>query len=204
MKMMTKLIQFPGWAEDFYEHMFTVDLDEKEEITMEKIKVFVDEIRGACTPDVFKSFTRLLEHPLGAEDVFKKLSTLNLPHWDEIEVAMAPLRTPAKRARVELFPGCRSRRHSQIMYELTEFPETKLLAEWDAWNKILEEGAERRRISLEAKKLFKNGDRVRFTSGTWAGRSGILRYVSDHHQCTVKEDGVRGGICGFYHELELV
>jgi hypothetical protein len=222
--MIAKLTKYPSQAYAFLEYVEMSDSFEKEVAVQEALREYAVDISFFCSADTIKKFKRLVESPctVGGHESYEALKAMTppIPHWQEIEAAMAPLLESYEErpAFGTMYPGCRSLKHSRAMYQLSEYSPDVVAKRWLDWNAILYQADMRTKRSLEAKKMFKNGDRVMFTDGSWKGRYGILQDVErDFHQCTVQEvtvdrDGKPlwvtkdGGsrLCGFYQELVLV
>jgi hypothetical protein len=230
-KMMAKLTKYPSWAKAFLEYVDITTSMDNGRIASGALRHLEDDIRQQCTPEVFKLFTRLMESPCtrGAIDAYAQLKEMGIPQWGAIEVACAPLEMDKEKEKeplpkqAELFPGCRSKVHSHRMRCLTtDYSMALLLEKWEAWNKALDESKARRQLSIETKKQFKHGDRVKFVDeATWKGKYGIVQMDGADGlyevQCVVREVEVDaqgqpcwdkqdryylgGGLCGYYHEI---
>lgn len=218
---MTELIQTRGLAESFHEYVFMMDAFDRERIFCKKVKGFLPDIERLCTPECVKQFNWLLEYPntVGASNAYEELMSTNppIPHCEEIRDAFSVLNTAVKpqAEAVQIFPGCKSKKQSKLLNDVVKsFTEDTLLGMWERFNAAIGNDKEERRLSREARKTFKNGDKVKYISGVHEGTFGILVDVnSDWDQCSVKDVKTdeagnplwsmveRSYSCGFYQEL---
>lgn len=219
--MMTKLKKYAGWADAFYDYVRFSDEHERAEAAKEKVKDFQIEIQQQCSKEVSDSFNWMVDKPstVGGHKAWEMFVQLDppIPHWNEIHTVYEPLMAEStKRVCTDRFPGCRSLKHSRVMYELMEYP--NLPEKWDKFLASIEEERDRVQLSLETKVQFKNGDKVKFTSGQHKGTYGVLKHVeSEWSQCEVSPVKVdiygnpnwntvryTSSYCGFYQELVKV
>ena len=120
-----------------------------------------------------------------------------------------------------LFQGCRSKKHSQVMWQLTtEYSMSYLLDKWEEWHNSMDEARKYNELSMQTKEQFKHGDKVQFVGETaWKGKYGIVLMEDDlsHIQCVVQgvkvncygvpiwdENDGSCQMCGHYQDLTKV